>query len=573
MSRRISLTEASRRAPRILSRGDSKLLDEGAPPTLSDLAGALQFALGDGRIWLNDDRMVMMQTASLGHLRHEMIEAMGMDQTRRIFRQVGWNQGIHLADVIAQRFQQQDLTAALAAGPRIHTMEGFVKVTTKRFEFDVARGHYHGEFYWHDSSEAIEHLSHYGVCDCPVCWMLIGVPSGYTTRLLGHPVIFREVECTGMGAERCVIIGRHAEAWGDDVPELAEFGLDTPRSRGKPWKPPVDLPKADEDGAGTIQGRSPAIMRARRLIERVGGYDEPVMLLGEPGTGKELFARRLHEIGRRPSGPFMAVNCAMFDAEDTQSAMKTLDAQIERARGGTLFFNDLLALPRALQGHLALRVQPVEGVRSDYRIVSTCSGQPRAAVQSGAFRADLFYRLSLLPVMLPPLRERRDDLPMLIEHFLARHSRRHGRPLRKIGGPALDLLLRYDYPGNVRELSNMIERGVIFAEPAGDLEISHLFAGLEEMPEFIERLHASGSIMRSTASGHVEGRTMQQIETDAYSRALSAARGNVSAAARDLGMSRAQLDYRLRKLGLTGQRDTGPVAGGTRGDRNGRPPS
>ncbi|MCW1934925.1 sigma-54-dependent Fis family transcriptional regulator [Pararhodobacter zhoushanensis] len=552
MTKRISLTEVSRRAPRILSRGDSKLLDEGAPPTLSDLAGALQFALGDGRIWLNDDRMVLMQTTSLGQLRKEMIDAVGIDQTRRMFRRVGWFQGIHLADVIAKRFEQQDLTAALAAGPRIHTMEGFVKVTTKRFEFDVARGHYHGEFYWHDSTEAVEHLAHFGICDCPVCWMLIGVPSGYTTRLFGHPVIFREMECTGMGAERCVIIGRNAEAWGDDVPELAEFGLNQPKTRAQPWKPPVDLPKPEKDGPTTIQGRSPAIMRARRLLERVGGYDEPVLLLGEPGTGKELFARRLHEIGRTPAGPFVSVNCSMFDAEETQAAIAGLEAQIERARGGTLFLNDVLALPKPLQGHLALRVQADDGKRLGFRILSACAGQPRAAVQSGAFRADLFYRLSLLPVMLPALRERRDDLPMLIEHFLTRHSRRHGKPLRKIGGAAMDLLLRYDYPGNVRELSNMIERGVIFAEPAGDLEISHLFAGLEEMPGFIERLHASGTIVRSAADGSSEGRTLQQIEIDTFSRAMDAAKGNVSAAARALGMTRAQLDYRLRKLEIWG---------------------
>ncbi|MCB1395044.1 MAG: XylR N-terminal domain-containing protein [Rhodobacteraceae bacterium] len=551
MSKRISLTEASRQAPRILARGDSKLLDEGAPPTLSDLAGALQFALGDGRIWLNDDRMVMMQTASLGQLRKEMIDAVGIDQTRRIFRRTGWYQGIHLADVIAKRFQQQDLTAALAAGPRIHTMEGFVKVTTKRFEFDGARGHYHGEFYWHDSTEAVEHLTHFGVCDCPVCWMLIGVPSGYTTRLLGHPVIFREMECTGMGAERCVIVGRNAEAWDDDVPELQEVGLTPVRPRGKPWKPPVDLPaKPAAETPSVIQGRSPAIARARRLIERVGGYDEPVLLLGEPGTGKELFARRLHEIGRHPGGPFVTVSCSMFDSEDTQTAIATLDSQFERAQGGTLFLNDLLALPRPLQGHLALRVQPREGRRIGFRVVSACSGQPREAVQAGAFRADLFYRLSLLPVVLPPLRERRDDLPMLVDHFLTLHARRHGKPLRKIGGAAMDLLLRYDYPGNVRELSNLIERGVIFAEPAGDLEISHLFAGLEEMPEFVEGLHARGVIVRRKPDGSAEGRTLQDIEIEAYTKALTEARGNVSAAARALGLSRAQLDYRLRKLGL-----------------------
>ena len=251
MAERISLTEASRRAPRITARGDSRLLDEGAPPTLADLAGALQFALGDGRIWLNDERMVMMQTGVLGTLRREVIQSVGLDAARSLFYRTGWLQGKQYADLVRKRFNQTDLTAALAAGPRIHTMEGFVKVTTKRFEFDIARGHYHGEFHWHDSTEAAEHLAAFGVADCPTCWMQVGVPAGFTTALFGQPVIFREVECAGQGAERCVVIGRNAAAWGPDVPELEEFGAAPSRARSTPWKPPLEpmappLPEAPQ---------------------------------------------------------------------------------------------------------------------------------------------------------------------------------------------------------------------------------------------------------------------------------------------------------------------------------------
>ena len=181
MVKRISLTEASRRAPRILARGDSALLEEGAPPTLADLAGALQFALGDGRIWLNDERMVLMQTSVLGDLRRAVVAALGTAAAASLFRKTGWQQGVELADLVTKRFHQEDLTYALAAGPRLHTMEGYVKVTTKRFEFDVARGHYHGEFHWHDSTEAAEHIRHHGLSETPACWLQVGVPSGYTT--------------------------------------------------------------------------------------------------------------------------------------------------------------------------------------------------------------------------------------------------------------------------------------------------------------------------------------------------------------------------------------------------------
>ena len=555
MPKRITLTEASRRAPRITERGDSRLLKEGAAPTLEDLAGALQFALGDGRIWLSDERMVMMQTAVLGTLRRDIINAVGIDRARGLFYRTGWSQGQRYADLVRKRFSQDDLTAALAAGPRLHTMEGFVKVTTKRFEFDIKRGHYHGEFHWHDSTEAVEHLHAFGVSDCPTCWMQVGAPAGFTTALLAQPVIFREVECMGQGAERCVVIGRNAAAWGNHVPELDLFAPATLKPRSQPWNPassPVE--RRNIPPANAIIGKTAAIERARRLMERVAAYAEPVLFLGEPGTGKEFFARRLHALSSASNGPFVTVNCDAYAGNHADKPLFGDGGEIQRAKGGTLFLNDVLSLPKPMQSQLAAALGEGSMTAGTLRVVSATSGQLRDAVDSGAFRADLYFRLSLLPIVIPPLRDRRDDLPMLIEHFLHRHSTTHGKPLRGISIDARDLLLRYDFPGNVRELSNMIERGVIYSEPGADLEISHIFTGIEQMPEFVEGLHASGRIVRrSTAGGAHDtlgSRTFVEMEQDTYRAAMLAANGNVSAAARALGLSRAKLDYRLAKLGM-----------------------
>lgn len=551
MKKRISLTEASRRAPRITARGDSRLLEEGAPPTLADLAGALQFALGDGRIWLNDERMIMMQTQVLGHLRKQLIDSVGIDAAQELFYNTGWMQGEKYADLVQKRFKQTDLTAALAAGPRLHTMEGFVKVTTKRFEFDIARGYYHGEFHWHDSTEAQEHLKHFGVSDRPTCWMQCGAPAGFTTALLGQPVIFREVECAGMGAERCVVIGRNAAAWGDDLPELENGTRPANRPRKAPWTPSSELPETPPQTPHQIIGRATAIERAKRLLERVAGYDEPVLFLGEPGTGKEYFARRLHDIGRTPKGPFITINCESWIEGQSPIPLVGPEGALAQAAGGTLFLNDIFALSPAQQSLLASQLAD-EGPKPRVRIMSASSVASRETLKTGTFRADLYSRLSLLPIVIPPLRDRRDDLPMLIDHFLHLHSRKHGKPLRGVSGAALGLLLRYDFPDNVRELSNMIERGVIFAEAGGDLEISHLFTGIEEMPEFVEGLHMSGRIVRrlTGADDPTEGLTFTEIEAETYDKALRAAGGNVAAAARALGLTRAKLEYRLRKLGL-----------------------
>lgn len=557
MTTRISLTEASRRAPKILEKGDSLLLDEGAPPTLNDLAGALQFALGDGRIWLNDERMVMMQTNVLGNLRAAMIADMGMDRTREACSRVGWAQGVQLAELVTKRFKQDNLTAALAAGPRLHTMKGFTKVVTKRFEFDAVKQEYLGEFYWHDSVEGTEHLRSFGVCDCPVCWLQVAVPSGYTTTLLGFPVIFREVECVGQGAQRCVVIGKDADSWGDAVPELDVFGLREKKPRkSAPWTPPSDIriaPKSDPRALGDIVGSSAAVQRARRLVEKVAGFGEPVLLMGEAGTGKEHFARFLHSRGATPEGPFVPVNCSVFtgtpDAEvDTLFGPSGL---LQQAKGGTLFLNDVVSLPANLQARLALILHDRDRRRLPFRIVAATGVHPLEAMTAGKLRADLQYFLSVLPIQIPPLRERRDDLPELIAHFLQLHMRRHNKPLDRLTGAVYDMLLRYDYPGNMRELSNLIERGVIYAEPGGMIDITHVFSVIENAPQVARRVHSDGAIYRPKSIAEVHGeRTLEDMEIEVVRSALIEADWNVSAAARKLGLTRAKLDYRMKKFRL-----------------------
>ncbi len=563
MSVRISLTEASRRVPKIVEQGDSLELDEGAAPTLNDLASALQFALGDGRIWLNDERMVMIQTQVLGALRARMIANSGMDRAREDLLRVGWAQGVQLAELVTKRFKQDNVTAALAAGPRLHTMEGFAKVITKRFEFDATKQRYLGEFHWHDSVEGTEHLREFGVCDCPVCWLQLGVPSGYTSTLLGYPVIFREVECVGQGAQRCVVIGRDAESWGDAAPELELFGLQGKKSGpAKPWQPPSNFelpprkgltPKPHEQ----IVGSSAAIQRAKRLLEKAAAFAEPVLLMGEAGTGKEHIARHLHARGAKPTAPFVPVNCSAFLGTSTAEVDMLFgkDGLLQQAHGGTLFLNDFVALPMTLQARLALVLHDRDRETLPFRIIAASGQHPLDAMAAGKLRADLQYRLSVLPVLIPPLRERRDDIPELIEHFLTLHRSRHVKPLDGLTGQVYDMLLRYDYPGNLRELSNLIERGVIYAEPGGKIDIYHVFSVIEKAPQVAARVKPGGDPHRPKSITEIhDGRTLEEIEIEAVRLALDEADWNVSAAARKLGLTRAKLDYRMKKFGLSSNR-------------------
>lgn len=577
---RISLAEASQRTDRILSRGASSELETGAAPTFTDLAEALHFALGDGRIWLNDQRMVLMQSLVLGRLRAEIIDAFGIEKARAIFMRVGYMQGTRDAELIQKRFPQEDLTHAFAAGPRVHTLEGFVKVTTKHFEFDSEKGTYFGEFHWHDSSEAAEHIASYGIASEPVCWLQCGYPSGYTTRLFGKPVIFREVECAGMGASRCVVVGQHAEAWEQDAPERAWFGLEwTGQRRAGAARPLLDpTPEAPtSSGSDPVAvGVSAAFMRTRHLLERVAATDATVLFTGESGVGKELFSRQLHALGRRSSGPFVAINCAAIPENLVESelfgvekgaftgATASRPGYFERASGGTLFLDEISSLAysaqgkvlRALQERTVERIGGQKSVPIDVRVVAASNVDLAAEVAAGRFRSDLYFRLCVFPISIPPLRERRDDIPLLMAHFLRLYCERHGRALNGFTRRATDALLKYDYPGNIRELQNLIERGVVYADDGGQIDIVHLFSGSELLPPFSIGIDDEGRLGAKpfrdppvVAAGSAPVR-FSDIERQTYLQALNAASGNVSEAARLLEVSRAKLDYRLRRLGL-----------------------
>ncbi|RKE79188.1 sigma-54-dependent Fis family transcriptional regulator [Rhizobium sp. AG855] len=585
----VSLADVSKSTGKMLSKGAFSELDTGASPTLSELTEALHFSLGDGRIWLNDQRMVLMQSKVLGRLRQEIIEAFGMEVAKGIFMRVGYMQGVRDAELIQKRFPNQDLTHALAAGPRVHTLEGFVKVVTKQFEFDSDKGTYFGEFYWHDSSEAGEHVAHHGLAQEPVCWMQTGYPSGYTSTLFGRPVIFREIECSAMGAPRCYVVGQNAEEWGEDAPERAYLGLEWPRSstirRPSAAKARVATPEPVADDSNTprdpVVGVSASFLRARLMVEKVADTEATVLLVGESGVGKELFSQQLHRLSSRAGGPFVALNCAAIPDTLVESelfgvekgaytgAVASRPGYFERAAGGTLFLDEIASLAYAAQGKLLRAIQErviervggSKSVPADVRVIAASNVDLADEVRAGRFRQDLYFRLCVFPISIPSLRERRDDIPLLVDHFLRLFRERHRREVVGLTRRAMDALLAYDFPGNIRELQNLIERGVIFADAGGWIDVHHLFTAGEVTSPFSPSLTAEGRLSIPTSvsaairasAGTSTLRSAQELaaaEVDLYRSALDQAGGNVSAAARALGLSRAKLEYRLRKFGL-----------------------
>jgi len=329
--------------------------------------------------------------------------------------------------------------------------------------------------------------------------------------------------------------------------------------------------EAEASQRGTLIGDSASMQRVRAMIDKVAETDATVLVRGESGTGKELVARELHERNSvRSKGPFVAVNCAALPSELIESelfghekgaftgAAGQRKGKFEQANGGTLFLDEIgdmssnvqAKLLRALEERRIERLGGNESIPVDVRIVSATHRPLEQEISAGNFRADLFYRLRVVTIDIPPLRERREDIPELAETFTQAAAERYNLPLRQVGPSALRRLVDYDWPGNVRELKNTIDRAAIMAE--GEELRS------EDLPEEITpRIHRekdkeeenSGDGLRVPFTADFR-EDRREFERRYISRCLEHTHGNVTKAAEILGMHRQSLQHKLRQLGL-----------------------
>ena len=306
---------------------------------------------------------------------------------------------------------------------------------------------------------------------------------------------------------------------------------------------------------GGIMGCSPAIEEALNVVARAAPSRATVLLHGESGTGKELMAHAVHEASPRAGRPFVAVNCAALNKGLIESelfghekgAFTGADARrtgrFEQADGGTLFLDELAEIPldvqvkllRVLQERTIERVGSGVAIAVDVRLIGATNRDLAALVAHGAFREDLFYRLNVVAVDLPPLRQRKGDIPLLVNHFLARYAAENDKAGGEISKEALELLTRYAYPGNVRELQNIVERAVVMARGA--------VVTCADLPAEVQK--AAPTPVADTLPAQVE-----ELEKKAIAQALERAGGVQSRAAELLGLTERNLRYKLKKYGL-----------------------
>ena len=518
---------------------------------------------------------------------------------------MGYYAGAHDAQMARKVRSTLTPRDMFVVGPQMHCLEGIGLSEPVRLEFDVERGTHYGEFVWTSQVEDEEHARHFGIGTEPMCWMQIGYASGYTTEFMGRPVLYREVECQSMGLPACRIVGKPVDEWGDDAADdlrvlrSATVGrgptpesIDTPYPASPKAAPSTTTAFGDED----LVGVSPGFNSVCYMVRRVASTQATVLFLGESGVGKEVFARNLHRASQRSKAPFVALNCAALPEQLVEAelfgvergaytgALQSRLGRFERADGGTLFLDEIGILSMSAQGKLLRvlqegeieRLGDVQTRHVSVRVIAATNLDLREEVKAGRFREDLFYRLNVFPIRIPPLRERREDIPILMNYFLGKFMRLHGRHLTGFTQRAVDAMLTYEWPGNIREIENVVERGVILGTEGGAIDVAHLFTSGEQFGNLRFGLSREGGLTASVATEAPAAPTdtdvdrvsrrvnnllagagddadrisLDDIESVLLKKAVQRAHGNLSAASRILGITRPQLVYRLKSRGI-----------------------
>lgn len=341
----------------------------------------------------------------------------------------------------------------------------------------------------------------------------------------------------------------------EDVAVMVEQALETSRLR-REVRAYRSLQRREFD-FDAIVGASPAMQQVRSLLRRIAASPAPtVLLVGETGTGKDLAAKAIHYNSERAHGPFVNMTCSALPEQLLESelfghergaftdALQQKKGLFEMADGGTVFLDevgemapDLQAkLLRFLEDRAFKRIGGLHDIRVDVRVIAATNRNLEREVEAGRFREDLFYRLQVMPVLLPPLRERQGDIPLLIDHYVAQYNREFRKRVRGVAPEALSLLVHYRWPGNVRELRNALERAMLLAD--------HEWLTPEDF----------GTLSRSATQAAFrlphDGLDLEEVERQLLVQALERAGGNLTHAGRLLGINRDQVRYRIEKFGL-----------------------
>jgi DNA-binding NtrC family response regulator len=530
-----------------------------------------------GLIRFAGQRALLLDAVAMGLLRKYLAENFGLTATRAVLTQFGFAHGWRMAEATHSTFQWDSNDEWRRAGPRIHRLQGlFLIQPGSKGPFSKEGSTLVGSY------EAEQHLLHFGSSEVPVCWTICGLISGYFSRVTGKETYVLENRCLGKGDAACRLFARSREEWGDERTEELHFfepnrleeclevslqrvtkTLKAAEAKLRAHRRVLSRVAQDVEEPLGIVARSRPMQQVLDLARRVAKVDSTVLITGESGSGKERIARFVHEESTRAARPFIAINCGALTETLLESelfghargaftgAIQDRPGLFEAASSGTLLLDEVgevspgmqVKLLRALQEREIRRVGENKSRPVDVRILAATNRDLAHGVAGGAFRQDLYYRLKVVELHLPALRERRDDILPLARVLLAEAVVRLRREISGLTSRAADHLLRYEWPGNVRELENAMERAVALASGSR--------VDLDDLPEEVRLVVPQPR----AAVGAV--RSLSEIEKDYILAVLELNEGNQTRTAKQLGIGSATLYRKLKSYGLTRKRGTG----------------
>lgn len=402
--------------------------------------------------------------------------------------------------------------------------------------------------------------------------------------ITGYGTIQNAVRCTQLGAFDYITKPFPPDILVERVQAFFAQASQEERARGSEARERESVRRRSirTDKTVVFVGEHPKMVQLRELARQLAQNDAPVLIQGESGTGKEVLARFIHAHSRRAQGPYVAINCANLPRELVEStlfghkkgaftgAIEDASGAFEQARGGTLLLDEIteIELPiqakllRVLQEREFTRVGSHEPIQADVRVIATTNRDIHESIAKGLFREDLYHRLSVFPILVPPLRERASDIPILARHFVRKYTSLYNLPAKELAPNLIEALLHYDWPGNVRQLENLIHRGVLLSAERERIELEDVFSeyfsdrslfrslrrGLTSEASWSRRESPSSSVSASTVlEPDVPLRPLEEVERLLILKALAEANQNQQRAAAMLGISARTIRNKLRQ--------------------------
>jgi DNA-binding NtrC family response regulator/predicted hydrocarbon binding protein len=530
-----------------------------------NLAELMDFS--HGWVGLHGRRLIIHDLSSLAQFRRDLIEALGMEEAQRILTRKGFFWGQADAAAMQRLFQWDTIEEWLKAGTKLNGIEGLAEAEMSIRSLNKTTGSVEIEMAWKNSFEVEQQRAQSGKSAYPICWALVGYASGYASYCLGKSVYFVELQCQATESPCCLAIGKDIDSWGKEIePYLSFFHAADIQNKVKELTAQIRKQQEElsrqkrqlKENAHAPEfapagAQSHLYQQTLELAERVAQFDTTVLITGETGCGKEVLARHIHQCSTRSAKPMLAINCSAlpetlleselfgYKAGAFTGATRNHAGLFEEADGGTVFLDEIgditpamqMKLLRVLQEREIKRVGESYSRPVDVRVISATNQDLHKLVAEGKFREDLYFRLHVVQIKIPPLRERRDDILPLARHFLKRNAKKMRLVEPRLAPACVDILLSYPWPGNVRELENTLEHAAIMC-------VNHIIT-----PDTLPIVHPQP---KNQADGKSPYRSLNEVELEHIQTVLRLSGGNRAEAAKILQIGEATLYRKLKQL-------------------------